>query len=686
MNQRRFFLLALGLIVLPQASYSMSQCLDAFGGPSESTRGFSKELPAINLEKVVRSGAPRSQLSQNTKLAAANLSALVLDNYGPLTMKYQVLGLDWTTLQRDLNYGAGRAKTSNDGYYLFADFVAKFNDAHVSVMLPSSLVYHVPVQLRAAENRLFVQTTTDIYPSSARKLAQGDEIVAINGKSPIDFMNTFGSWRASGNPETSLAQFALGFPEWKEARGIPLSKFSALSKDPEFAHINDQGVQLTVKPKSGEAAFDVQLPFSKEGIGLVGKGLNGNPDPEAIVGKYRPKKEEVNPFDALVSVAPATTQILGKFDRLVSTRLPVLPIEANAAKTSLLKLGQQEPFFPLPQDFKPIELPAATKAMKTIISDDVYKAGTFTMNGERVGFLRIASYSPKNLVGSITALRYLIAKLEAQSDYLVIDQTNNPGGYVILSDIVVKSLTGKWDASKHLQFSVKPSSDFIRQYREIKEQIDGNADGLFTPEEVRVVSSMLEKDIQKMVEARDRGLDLSEPISMLPMSAYVERAIDRALGKKITDTGLITKLISKFLFKTPESAADLLKAVLGVDIAKTQVYTKETYFMINELDYSGGDATPASLKDYGRVRLVGYRTAGAGASVGTYELNNFYRMQIHLSEALMRRQNPSHPLVENYGVPADLAVPLLASDVQSGYQTYFPRVMQEILKDRQTRR
>jgi hypothetical protein len=49
---------------------------------------------------------------------------------------------------------------------------------------------------------------------------------------------------------------------------------------------------------------------------------------------------------------------------------------------------------------------------------------------------------------------------------------------------------------------------------------------------------------------------------------------------------------------------------------------------------------------------------------------------------LMRRKNLKFPLVEQFGVHPDIEVPLLASDIQNGYTTYFPRVMENIAKDR----
>lgn len=666
---RRALLVSGSLFTLP---------LQAFGGAEACYEAFSK-LGQVDLAKVINAGTAPSKLSQNTKLAAANLASIVYDYYGPLTLKYQTENIKWEKTQQQLMRDAGQVKNTNDAFFLFTEFVSKFNDIHISAVVPSNLVYRLPIQLNAAEGRLFVHEPADSFPTTSRRPVQGDEVIRINGVSPRKFLETFGPWRAKSNPDTALAHFAMSFPQWQEARGIPLSKFSELSKNPKFAHINDQGVKLSLRSKEGDE-YEVDLPFVKQGIGLVGRGLKGNPHPEQIVGSYRPKLVNSDPLAPFADLAPKTAAIYDNVDKLISTKLSQMPLEGTP-RAGMLQLGERESFFALPANMRPIELPPQAAQLKRLLSDEVFKAGVFEHNGARVGFLRIASYSPKNLLGTVLAFRYLLSRLQAESDYLVIDQTNNPGGYVILSDLIIKGFTGKFDFRHHLQFSVKPTQKFLRQYKLIKDEIETNGDRLLTDAEALGVANLVAADIKKIEDAAARGDSLSEPITMLATTVYFERSIDVALQKSLN--GRTQSTLDRLLGRNADpSIAQILQRALGTDVSRTTVYDKDVYMMINEMDISGGDATPAGLQDYGRAKLIGKRTAGGGASVGTYEVNNAYQMKVHLSESLMRRNNAKYPLVEQFGVTPDIDVPLLAKDIQDGYKSYFARIMENIAKDR----
>ncbi len=100
--------------------------------------------------------------------------------------------------------------------------------------------------------------------------------------------------------------------------------------------------------------------------------------------------------------------------------------------------------------------------------------------------------------------------------------------------------------------------------------------------------------------------------------------------------------------------------------------------MINELDFSGGDATPAVFQDYERGLLIGTQantqTGGAGGTVENFAIRGAHEVNLALTTSLMVRHRGA--LVENYGVKADHNVPITRDDIANGYAGYFERLLQ----------
>ena len=624
---------------------------------AKSFEGTAK-IPAKTINDVLGSNFGDAQLKNSFRLVAKSLFQIFENNYGPLPLKVMSLKVNWKEMQESLLAAGESAKGNLQQYFKLSDFVFGFNDAHISVNLPSELTFRLPVQLRSSVGRVFVGTLTSEFPDGQRRPQIGDEVVAINGKTPQEFQKSFAVWNAVSNEETSQAYFAMSFANWRESRGIPLSILGSIGKDnPALSYLNDQGVALRLKSDTGET-YEINLPFIKEGLGLIGRGINEeDPRPMIVAGKIPPPKDDdASKSEAFRALAPHTADIFDRFHELFRAEIPV----EKKVTDELMALGQRQPSFKLPKNFQEIKVPEFLKTnelTKKLIDDDVLLAGTFEHNGKQVGFLRIASYAPKNIVAAIPALRFMIAQLQAKSDYLELDQTNNPGGYVMFSDIVIKSLVGHYDESKHLRFAVKPTVKFVREFAQMRDMVAQNADKLFTDEEVKEFTKKLDADYRIVYEAYEAKRALSEPVSMVMMSEYFERTLNKALADRtepVTQAGLTVKI----------SKGQILSTLLKTDIMKTQVYTKPVYMVINELCFSGGDATPASLQDYGRVTLIGNRTAGAGGTVEEFELRGLFDMTIHMTTSLMVRYNGN--LVENYGIIPNIFVRTLPTDIRSG--------------------
>jgi hypothetical protein len=655
-----------------------------------------------------------SGIKDNFKLTLSSIYQGIETQYGPIFIKpYTVPNFDLKKLEAETLKRANSLETSNDRYYLISDFMSSFNDAHISVDLPSTLTAKLPLQLQMADNgansrgKICAGWLSDNYPKNVRRPDFGDELLLVNGVTPEFFQKMFPQMNNTGNDMTNATFFGFKLGSLSEESGLPVSKLAVpmgTSGLPGAKYLpttgdigsNSQmhGMHLTFRSiKNPTDVYSIDLDYKVEGVGLIGKDLDGNEtSPPLVAGPIEVNVQKKN--DLALKLAPKTTAIIRKASKLFRTE--VIGIKKEAEREAAIQdkgtgrkmqIGALKPFFNLPRGFKELNVPDFSQAIKSLpegsplktllksdiidqfVSSEDFYAGTFVRGGKTVGFLRIPSYEPDSEATIAATIRYYIGHLEATTDYLVIDQTNNPGGMVIMTDMLMKALNGgKINRDKHMRFAVRPSQGFLREYADMMRDIAKNEDGLLNANELKSILTDLNEQYMKIYAAYESNQktgrhELSEPISMVAISEYTEKAFDNALFQA--------------------NFGPLLKQLLGVDVSQPQAYTKPIYFMINELDFSGGDATPAIFQDYGRGKLVGTRTngrtAGAGGTVEEFSFRSTVELIIRWTTSLMVRAQGN--LVENYGVRADINVPWTQQDIANSGKTYFTRVLQAIDKD-----
>ncbi|MCB0361803.1 MAG: protease-like activity factor CPAF [Bdellovibrionales bacterium] len=271
--------------------------------------------------------------------------------------------------------------------------------------------------------------------------------------------------------------------------------------------------------------------------------------------------------------------------------------------------------------------------------DKKFHAYTFrTDEGQIYGFIRIPSYG----AGESEAKEFLglIEKMEKQTDALLIDQVNNPGGSVFYLYALVSMLTDKpLITPKHrmaiTQYDVNEALDDLDKLKDVK-----------TEEEAKKV--------------------LGETMGGYPISYQLVQFF---------------RSYSQFLVDEWNRGARLTSPYfLGIDKVLPHPehhYTKPILVLINETDFSGGDFFPAILQDNQRARLMGVRTAGAGGYVRGVSFPNFLGISGFSVTSSIAERVDLNP-IENLGVTPDVSYSLTAEDYQKEFAPYKKKILAEL--------
>lgn len=645
----------------------------AFAGGLLCKQIFSPDASTVSERKerdVIQDNVDDVNLTPHKDMQrlAQTLIQTIEYNYGPKGLKRTTVGLDWESAKQKFLNEAGKARSEKELLFKISNFLFSFNDAHVSIQLPSSLKWTIPMQVSyAMDSNSYVLNFIDLQAAKSNLVAGelpplGAELISINGKTPDEFRKANPALNATGNELTNKSMFGSKIFKLSEQSGISLSERENKGWNFEFQWKNADG-QLVRKVTTlkysltggGIIDIDTVLPATTPGVfDQLAKMLkDATPAPAPAPDKTTQERE------ALIKDVHNLFQTAIAFDK-ADTLVPPTAAPGKQLGTKY-DIGQTKPLFKLPADFKPLELPPE---MAGLFDPTQIFAGTFTKNGKRVALLRIPTYSITQVATAPLVIDYLIRRLEMSSDYMILDQMNNPGGAVVYSDFWIKAFVGKYDKSKHLHFRVKPTSKFLTQFRDLLLKFD--TDSLLLPDKIRLPLLQEIRDQFEIVHAAYMAREpLSAPITLLPITKYMNLMLQLQLAKEAPKQG------------------DLFADQPLHSISKPAQYTKPVYMLINQFDFSGGDATPASLQDYGRVKLVGTRTAGAGGTVEEFSSRELsLQFTYHLTTSLMYRPgNAKSPYVENYGVAPDIQFAPTAEDYVSGFSGYLDRLVNVIEQD-----
>lgn len=481
-------------------------------------------------------------------------------------------------------------------------FFRAAKDYHVTVEFYSTESATLPFRIQGAEGKYFLteinqnQLSPKVFPWNI-----GDELVAFDGHPVQEVIDNLKKDIGRGNDATDNA----------------LAEIALTSRDAALGYKVPKG-PLIVTLKS--------LKTSK----LSSYQLIWDYTPEKIPGGFAPIHSMYTPC-LLARQHESSTPLHPLFeDQMLS------PIYCSLAQASHPKsahdLAAKKSF-----------LPPLGKVLWETEDDDTFHAYLCqTPDGASVGYIRIHQYAGKE--NEVEEFQELIANLEENSDLLVIDQMNNPGGSVFYMYALASMLTDQ---------------------------------PLYTPKHR---SSLSPREISTAVKL----------ISSIE-SASSEKEAQELFGETYVGTPVTLQMVKFFLnyFRFLVSEWDAGKTLsdpfylYGIDCINPHPkirYTKPIIILVNALSFSGADFLPAIFQDNHRARIFGSRTAGAGGHMTSVNFpNRFGIKSFSYTRSIAERLD--HTPIEGLGVTPDIPYSLTQEDLQYDYRGMVKAIQEAIASD-----
>jgi C-terminal processing protease CtpA/Prc len=262
----------------------------------------------------------------------------------------------------------------------------------------------------------------------------------------------------------------------------------------------------------------------------------------------------------------------------------------------------------------------------TVISETPFVSYYWPTEKGNVGYLRIPHYFPegddeqKAIATYFAQYEKAISILEKNTVGLVIDQDHNCGGYVDLVDSMVGLFMDK--PYRPMYFKMVANKENYLEYKKYADEAD------------------------KLSISYDQILSV---VNILKDS-WIK-------GERMTP--FVTLNGNEWNY--PNQVR----------------YTKPAVMLIDEMSGSGGDGFPSLMQGYGRVKLIGTRTMGAGGHVTENAPLNYSQIMVSMTRSQFFR--PDGVPVENNGATPDYPYEITVDDFVNGYKGYRTFYTQKLL-------
>jgi len=537
---------------------------------------------------------PSSNAMTQAQLRQAMLSNLdfiqsaFAAQYGPGQWKetHEGWGLDAQIAAAKKKVTADPDMTVAQYHDVLRNFFDSMKDFHVSVQFDSTESSSLPFTIGGAGGRYFIESIdrTKLSPA-VFPFNVGDELIAFGGK-PIAQVVAELQARLGGNTAQTTRALAEMYLTSRSGAG-----FGDVAKGP---------VMVSVKPKGSDQVVTRQLTWT-----------------------YTPEQVS-NPVGGRGFHAETAGPVRGAAPAIPSMLSPMADQTAGAnAAGNPFALGAQRSF-----------VPALGEKTWESDPDAIFYAYEFkTPGGRRGGYVRIPSYEPDDADAAVAEFAALVKKFSEETDGLVIDQVDNPGGSVPYLYALASML------------SPQPLSTPAHRVAITQDDVNSAA-SLVKLAPIVTTDALAQRVLGKTLDGYPVTLTVWQ--NMVDYSNFVIAQWNQ--GKTLTDPVHI-------------------EGVDAINPSPVATYSKPILLLINELDFSGGDFFPAIMQDNKRATLFGTRTAGAGGFVKPVTWPNQVGIkQFTMTGSIAVRAN--NKPIENLGVTAEIQYAPSPADLQDGFLEY----------------
>lgn len=498
------------------------------------------------------------------------------------------------------------AITIKDYQRILHDFFQSTNDFHVGISFYSTEAASLPLLIKSAQNRYFIMgIRRDAFPRCPIEV--GDEIISFNGRPIQEVLEEFRKVdlkRGDSLSDQSMAEMLFTNRSGAQGHIIP-----------------QDNVLLGVKHKGkrSETVYSINWNYQAERIRNI----------DLVQPQSHFLCSIMEPVRALTPKQKVSLNQFATFKKsMLSPHAKSLAL-ANSFESAGEGVGSRNSF-----------VPALGKKIWSSHPDSDFHAYLFeTPDHHRYGYIRIPHYDAS--VYEFHQFQELIRRFEKESEALIIDQVNNPGGSVFYMYALLSTLT-------RVPLSVP-------QHR----------------------ISITQKEVAYGYEALEgfESISTDEEAFELLGDDFDGLSVTMNTIKKITDYFhfIESQWNLGITFTSPYPIYGFYEISPNRDVC----YTKPILVLINQMDFSCADFFPSILQDNKRATLLGTTTGGAGGFVLQASYPNLFgvgEMSYTGSIAYRPNNNP----IENLGVSPDIEYKLTVEDLTTGYEPFKAKILESV--------
>lgn len=511
--------------------------------------------------------------------------------------------------------------TVKDYQRILKQFFLSTKDYHVGISFYSTEEAFLPFRIHGAEGKYYIAWVYHpVFSGLKDPLGVGDEVVLFDG---IPVHESVQNLRQSdfGIPgmqtDQALAECALTMRLGEDGYKVPKGPVTLTVRHAGTKNVTTYRLNWYYNPENVTSPFDPLAAASQAKVLIKSGGRY------SLAGSNLYPLGE-HPFFAKEMVSPKYKMYQKAFKRQMK-KLAVAGQEE--AEDSFI--GSRKSY-----------IPDLGEKIWTSGPGNPFEAYIYlSPEGRQIGYVRIPHYMGSNY--SASKFADIISKFEMDTDAVVIDQINNPGGNVFYMYALASMLSPN-------------------------------------PLEVaRHEMAITQEDVYFAIQGEEELSDVRDDEEACA-------AIGSSLWGYPVDLTLSQQMLEYFQFIIDEWEAghvvtqpSYLFGVRHLALHPRVQYSKPLVVLTNSLDFSCADFFPAILQDNGRAVIVGTRTAGAGGYVLSGEYPNIFGVQEYTFTGSIARRRSDEP-IENLGITPDVEADLTPYDLEFNYQHYIEKIHQAV--------